>query len=176
MLFRATLIVVLLSTFFSVLAAPIDPGELRERLKEVSLFPRGSGLAHFGERALPFEERNNEDFHRLVARAPKVKLGSDPEVADVERGGKLGLAVKATIHMSKEMSRLPRQPKSQLPSSDNKGYSKRSKVGDKIKGFFKKAVGFVAKHFLKRSLASIESISDHDNNNNSGKEHWRRFE
>lgn len=170
MLFRTTFIVALLSTFSSVLAAPVDITSLAERSEEASLIARDVGVDSFlEERDFPLEERDDEDFYEIIARSPEAELEFEeferrdneylineerseytydllerapaPELEDLEARGKLGLIFK----IGKKIASAVHKGHS-ANNNNNNQRQKRSKIGNKIKSFFKKVGNGVRIH------------------------------
>jgi hypothetical protein len=145
MIFRTTLLIALLGTLTSVLSAPINSNALSERSEESSLLVRDIGYEGvLEERGHPLEERNTDDLYELVTRSPVPEPLPNPEMEDVERrfglgmifkiGAKIGKKIASAVHKSKKASNAVQNNN----NNSNNRHHKRSKIGDKIKNFFKK--------------------------------------
>jgi hypothetical protein len=164
MLFRTTLLFALLSTLTSVLSAPINSNALSERSEDSSILVRDIGYEDvLEERALPLEERNTDDLYEFVTRSPVPAPLPSPEIEDVERrfglgalfkiGAKIGKKIASAVHKGKKASNAVQNNNS---NNNNNRHHKRSKIGDKIKNFFKKVgSGVSASRYFRYRLLMI---------------------
>jgi hypothetical protein len=119
-----------LFSFIPALAAPIEIAALSKRLEENTLVARD--LIAFNtleERDINFEKRDDY-LYELNSRSP------EPAVEDIERRGKLGAIFKIGKKIiGKIAGAFHRKSNGQ---NNQNPHGKRSKIGNKIKNFFKK--------------------------------------